>query len=147
MLGYDAAVALALEAPDGLIDSLAVKHQARVLREELDYVELAARKLHRLPVVGNRAVGVVDGQGAVEANLAGRHVAALAPQVRVHARGQLAGREGLDDVVVGAGGETAQLVALFDPRGEEDDGAGDVRAYHAADLQPVYVRHADVQND
>ena len=71
----------------------------------------------------------------------------LAPEVRVHARGQLAGREGLDHIVVGPGGEAPEFVSLLDAGGEEDYRAGDVAADKPADLEPVEVGHADVEED
>ena len=145
MLGYDRAVALAVYAPNGVVHPLAVEDEAGVLREEFDNVELAPRELYRRAVIGDGAVGVIHGERAVEAHLARGHVALFAPEMRVHSRGELAGGEGLHDIVVRPGGEAAELVALLDAGGEEDNGAGDVRAYRAADLEPVYVGHSDVE--
>lgn len=145
VLGYDAAVALAVKPPYGLVHALTVEHEARILREELYDVELTPGELYGFAVIRDAPVGVVYGQRAVKAHLAGGHVPLFPAQVRVHARGQLAGGEGFDDVVVSSGGKAPELIALLHTRREEDDGAGDVLAYQAADLQPVYVGQPHVQ--
>ena len=90
-------------------------------------------------------VGVVYHQIAVEAQLRGSGVPPLAPQVRGYPGAQLVYGEGLDHVVVAAGGKALYLVALLHPGREEDDGAGDIFAYPAADFQPVHVGHVHVQ--
>ena len=74
-------------------------------------------------------------------------MAALAPEMRAHARGKLVQGEGLYHVIVAARGKAAELVRLLYTGGEKDYGAGDVPAYPAADLKAVEVRHVHVQQD
>jgi hypothetical protein len=65
------------------------------------------------------------------------------------ARDQLAGGEGLDDVVVGAELQAGDAVGLLAARGEQDD--RDARAlllaHPAHDLQPVDPGHHQVEHD
>ena len=46
VLGYDAAVALAVKPPYGLVHALTVEHETRILREELYDVELTPGELY-----------------------------------------------------------------------------------------------------
>lgn len=147
MFGDDGAVALAVYAPDAFVDALAVEDHAGVLGKELHDVELPADEAQLVAGPGDAAVGVVYDELPVEAELRGCAAAALAAQVGVHARGELFEGEGLDDVVVAAGGEAAELIGLLDAGGEEDDGAGDVLADTAADLEAVEAGHIDVEQD
>ena len=69
---------------------------------------------------------------------------------RPHAGHQLARREGLGDVVVGAHLEAEHLVAFLDAPGHHDHGDGDglrVLLEPAADLPAVELRHHDVEQD
>ena len=71
----------------------------------------------------------------VVAPTAGRLLAA--PERGPHAREQLAGRKGLADVVVGAGVERGDLVALLAARRQDDDGHGaSTRAAGASTVSP-----------
>src|SRR5262249_31337779 len=74
-----------------------------------------------------------------------RHAAAA--QDRLDARDELAGTEGLADVVVGAKVETDQAVDLLDPRGDHYDRNGAERAQLAADLQAVAPGEHQVEQD
>ena len=71
-----------------------------------------------------------------------------APQQRAQAREQLAQREGLDQVVVGAGIEAGHAVVDRVARGEHQDRRAVAGLAHApADLEAVDVRHGDVEDD
>ena len=69
-------------------------------------------------------------------------------QMGTHAGHQLAQAERLGDVVVGAGIEAADGVSLAVNRGQHDDRGRDLGPAHLpAQLAPVAVRQADVQQD
>ena len=95
-------------------------------------VELEIAVLHRR--VGRGPGGaVIDGRAAEE---------------HLHARQQLAHRERLAEVVVGADLQAENAVELFVARGEKDDGHGLGHAADApAELEAVHLRHHDVEDD
>ncbi len=71
-----------------------------------------------------------------------------APKQRADARKQLDEREGLDDVVVRAGVQSRDPVAHLVARGQHQHGqlaAGPPQP--PADLEPVHVRHQDIEDD
>ena len=68
-------------------------------------------------------------------------------QRHAHARQQLAHAEGLGHVVVGAGVERGDLVALLAARGEHDDRHLAPLPQPADHLQAVHIGQAQVQND
>jgi hypothetical protein len=70
---------------------------------------------------------------------------ARAPQPGAHARDQLARREGLDDVVVGADLQAHDAVHFFRARGQHHDGDLRHRADFAADGEAVFARHHHVE--
>ena len=113
--------------------------------ELAEQVELDRRQVDLLAVTPHGAVGEVDLQVA---DPDGR-VAVLAPspQHRAHPGEQLLAAEGLGDVVVGAGVERPDLLALVADRGEDHDRdlapAPDV----GRDLDPVAVRQHEVEDD
>ena len=70
-----------------------------------------------------------------------------APQDGLHAAAELAHRERLRDVVVGAELEAEHLVGLLGLRGEHDDRHGAARADRAADVEAVHPRQHHVEHD
>ena len=78
----------------------------------------------------------------------GSTAAGLGPaQHRAQPGQQLARRERLGDVVVGAQLEPHDAIGLVPARGQHDDGHLALLADAPADLQPVHARHHDVQQD
>ena len=69
-----------------------------------------------------------------------------AAQHRLHAAAELAHREGLSDVVVGAQLEAEHLVDLLGLRGEHDDRHRRARADLAADVEAVDLGHHHVEH-
>src|SRR3954451_10409641 len=78
--------------------------------------------------------------------LSGPRVELAAAQLRSYAAEQLAHREGLGDVVVGADLEPDHLVDLGVLGGEDDDRYGAARAHVAADVEAAGPRHHDVED-
>jgi hypothetical protein len=71
-----------------------------------------------------------------------------APQHRANARDQLARRERLDHVVVGAHLEAEHAIHLVTARGEHDDGQAPRRGIlpqPAAHLEPVHLRQHEIE--
>ena len=75
-----------------------------------------------------------------------RAVEFAAAQLGADAAEQLAHREGLGDVVVGADLEPDHLVDLGVLGGEDDDRHGAARAHVAADVEAARPRHHDVED-
>ncbi len=107
-------------APDLVQELLAREHAAGIFQQELQQPELGRPERH-LAARARHALGV-----AVELDVAGRErgrdpLGLRAAQQRADAGEQLRNREGLDDVVVGAGREPADALAFLAARGEHDD--------------------------
>ena len=67
------------------------------------------------------------------------------PQRRADARHEFRDAERLRQVIVGAGIERGDLVALLPARGDDDDRHGAPRAQSVDHFEPVHVRQAEVQ--
>ncbi len=87
----------------------------------------------------------LDGAGAQKGGGGGAGVLAP-PQSGLDAGYQLAGAEGLGDVVLGAQGEADHLVGLFVLRRQEDDRDVAQLANAHAQLEAVDAGHHDVHN-
>ena len=104
--------ALALEAgiPHALHDDVAGDHNAVVLHQQLEQLELLIGQLHRL------AVHIHHALFAVERHVAAGHQALLRPagaaQKRLHARDHLHHAERLGDIIVRAAVKPLHLVDL-----------------------------------
>ncbi len=125
------------------VDAIRVGHQeseqAVLRRAERD--RLAGRR-HAVSRLVERQSFDVDALG-----VAGRRAAA---QDRLDARNQLARREGLRHVVVGAGLEARHLVGFFAARGQHHDrdvARVGVAAQHAHQLEAAHVRQHPVDQD
>ena len=114
-------------------------------------LELDVGGRHDVAVARHGALARVDAQAAdldraLVVGVGARH--ARAPQRRLHARAELAHRERLGDVVVGAELEPEDLVDLLGLGGEHDDRHGlALGAQAPADLQAVHARQHHVQHD
>src|SRR6266540_6079537 len=96
---------------------------------------LAAEQVHlQLADAERGLVGLVGGPGRV-------------PQAHTDASKELAGPEGLADVVIGAGVQRRDLVPLLAARREDDDRHGGPLAQPADDVDAVGVRQSEVDDD
>ena len=112
-------------------------------------LKLRAGQVDRLAAHGDEVAGQVDRYGPRldRGSLgAGRAVELAAAQLRPHAAEQLADREWLGDVVVGADLEAHDLVDLGVLGGQQDDRDGAVRADLAAEVEAALPGHHDVQD-
>ncbi|MNY11403.1 hypothetical protein D3C86_1444310 [compost metagenome] len=126
-------------------------HAALALEQQLQHRELARRQLQRLAIDEHAAVVAGQPQAAQAHVALGRGLAMLAAaQQHAHARFQLGQREGLDEVVVGAGVEAGQLVFEFVAGGKDDDRRGAVagavagQQRHAVDAGQAQVEDDEV---
>src|SRR5581483_8689676 len=107
-------------APDEVEQPLAREHDPRVLEEAREQVELLARQLDRLAAHRHLArVAAEDDVPRREDDVLGAALGAT--QDRLDPRRQLARRERLRDVVVGAELEAGDTVGFLVTRGEHDD--------------------------
>jgi len=127
----------------------------------LEVVDVEHEQAHRTAVAvvgrGRSAQGVVEGGAVVQprervdARLLPQQVdELLAAQGHPHARLELHRMEGLGDVVHGAALERVGHVLDAALHGDEEHGhvaRGGVLLQHATHLEPVHVRHVDVQED
>src|SRR6478736_1324336 len=133
-------------APDEIEQALAREDDARMLEEAGEEVELLARELDQCAADGH-LVGV-----APQDDLArGEHLL-LVPALgttedRLDPGRQLAGRERLRDVVVGAELEAGDAVRLLVAGSEHDDRNLRAGADLAADFEAVHAGQADVEHD
>ena len=135
-------------APDALEDQCAGQHLARVAQEQLEQRELGAGQLDRRARRGDASR--VRGSSARSSKASVSSVPAV-PARRSSARSarqQLLEREGLDEVVVGAGVEPGDAVGHVVARGQHQHRrAVAARAQPPADLEPVDLRHQHVEHD
>ena len=132
--------------PHAIEEPVARVHDAGALEEVGEEVELLRRQLDRL--VADRhlaALDVDDDVGELDAVVARRRLGAT--KDRLHAGDELARRERLGDVVVGADLEPGDTVGLLVARGEHENRHCGLRAKPAADLKAVEAGQADVEHD
>src|SRR5260370_9326381 len=70
----------------------------------------------------------------------------VAPQHCLDARQQLSYAEGLGQIVVGPLVQRGDLIGFFTKRREDDDGHSTTLTNSPADLQPIHLRHPNVQH-
>lgn len=117
---YSARVGERFVAPDGVENHIARKRAVGVLQEEREQVVFGGREADFL--VASRDHAAVE----IHLHVAEREdfllAARLAAQHGADARQQLAGTEGLNDVVIGADFEQKNFIDLLADRAEHDDG-------------------------
>ena len=136
-------------APDALEQLVAREHEAAVVEQLPEQVELLRRELDLLLADAHLAAAGVDRQVAV-AELLALDLAALgrrAAEDRLHAGDELARVERLRQVVVGADLEPDDLVDVLVARGQHQDRHVRALADAPADLDPVDVREHQVEHD
>src|SRR5690606_15486569 len=140
-----------LEAAAAEADHLVAPHEAVVVVERLEIVEVAVHESEGLP--GGDAILDLLGDPEVPGKAGeGRQVAGGlgAPQHGLHASDQLRDVEGLRDVVVGAELQPSHPVLRESASGEQDDrgvAGGGMPADAMEGGQPVHAGHHDVQQD
>ena len=149
----DGAVAVRLAPPPHLLQQLVARDDAAAVeRERVEQLELGRRQLGAAAVDERLHLARVDAQlldlDRLAAPLLGR--AHAAPRRRADARDELAHRERLHEVVVGADLERVHAVVLGAARGDDDDrradplGARRLDQLPAVELGQHQVEHADV---
>ena len=121
--------------------------RAGIARERGEQLELLRRQLELAAVEACAACALVDLEvsGAQRAIAAGK--GRRAPHYRADPGDQLAQPVRLDDVVVGAELEPDHAVGLFPTCGEDDDRDARALAQLPADVEPVDVRQAQIEQD
>ena len=117
--------------------------------QQAQQLELGAGQVDRLAAHGGDVADEVDRDRAgFDLDRLGerRAVELAAAQLGADAAEQLAHREGLGDVVVGADLEPDDLVDLGVLGGQDDDRHGAARAHVAADVEAARPRHHDVED-
>jgi len=136
-------------APDPLEELVAREHDAAVVEQLPEEVELLRGELHLDTVDGHFAASGIDDQVAVDDPLA----LGLAPlrrdaaKDRLHPRDELPGIERLRHVVVGADLEPDDLVDVLVARGQHQDRDVGALAQAPADLDAVDVGQHQVEDD
>src|SRR5262249_10580117 len=144
-----ALVAVELGLPELLHDLATGKDLAGAADQEAQELELGAGQVDRLAAHGGDVADEVRRDRAAFAldRLVERPAVELAAaQLGAHAAEQLAYREGLGHVVVGADLEPDHLVDLGVLGGEDDDRHGAAGAHVAADVEAARPRHHDVED-
>ena len=145
-----ARVAVGAVAPDAREQHVARQHAARAGGQREQDLELDEGGLHRSPRTSTaRLAGSMRSSWTSSGPLVGRLAPghARAAQRRLHAAAELAQRERLGDVVVGAELEPEHLVDLLGLGGEHDDRHRRARAHAPAHLEPVEAGHHHVEHD
>ena len=141
-------VAVPVGAPDAVEQLLAREGEAGVAGQEGEQVELAGGQGHHLAAPAHLAAAQVDLEVAHGHDLLGGRALAGAAEDGADPRHELAGREGLDQVVVRPQLEAEDAVHLVVAGGEEQDGDGAAGPDLAADVEAVAgARQADVEDD
>jgi hypothetical protein len=134
------------EPPDTVEQELTGQHAVRVAEQDREQVELAARQRHRRARDANLSrIPANDDVGRLERGLVQPGLGAA--EHGLDAGEQLARRERLRQVVVGAELESGDAVGLLVARRQHQDRDVRVAADAAADLEPVNVRQAHVEHD
>jgi hypothetical protein len=137
-------------APDPFQDLVAGEDQAPVADQVAEQLELTGGELHRAALEDDLVAGRVDGEAAqVERGLGtGFGFGVGAAQDRLDPGDQLAGRERLGHVVVGAELEAEDPVGLLLPGRDHDDRhPAPPLAQRPGHLEPVHARQHQVEQD
>src|SRR3982074_2365298 len=134
-----------VEAPHVLQDLLPRQHLARMTQEQLEELVLSRGQLQQIPIT-SRFTFAGDELDVLEAQYL--NLARLNPtQQGAHARHQLIGVEGFNNVVVGAAIEAGGFVDGLVARGEHQNGNGAFATNRTADLEAVAAGHHDVEDE
>ena len=125
------------------------EHPARVLGERQEQPVLGRREVHRFAAHRHHPPGPVDREfaGGEDRLLRAGRAAGRVAQRHAHARQQFRHAERLGEVVVGAGVERVDLVALLSARREHDDRPGVPLPEPARHLDAVGVRESEIEQD
>src|SRR5438477_9482273 len=141
----------AVAAPHGVEQLVAREHAARRGGQQREDVELAGGQRDDAPLHAHLEALPIDLEVAdLDLDLAPDRIDASAARDRADPGDELARREGLGHVVVGADLEAEDLVTLLDAAGDHDDGNGaglGVLLEATADLPAVQLGHHDVEQD
>jgi len=119
-------------------------HPPRPTHERDEDVELDAGELHRL--AGHLDLAGADvGQHVAHRQALGEGLRLASSEHRAEPSQELAGAEGLGDVVVGANLQPHHAVRLVSPRGEHEDRNAALAADATDDFQAVDAGHHDVE--
>ena len=137
-------------APDAVEEGLLAEDDARILGKEQEELEFLIGQGHFFPLDEDAVAALIDFQIAVVQDVAmdfaGRELF-IPGQVAFDAGYELIGTEGLDDVVIGAQAEAADLVDVFLPGRYHED--RDVLGFadSPANLEAIAAGQHDVQQD
>ncbi len=134
-------------APDAVHQLVAREHVAGVRGEEEEEVELLRREPERAAVELDLARAGVEREVVEREPLHGDRRESRAAQDGADARRELARRERLGDVVVGAELEADDAVGLLAAGGEHDHRQVALRPDPAAEREPVRSRQHHVEHD
>jgi hypothetical protein len=133
--------------PDALKQLVVTEHLPRMVYELRQQPELQRTQRQLTLADANPMLQIVDRQEPILVGVTRGRRRPRAPQQHLHARHQLLAEERLDQIVVSAGAQTADLLQIAAPGAENED-------RHVAELadplkrQPaVHLRHSDVEND
>src|SRR3954468_4575819 len=144
-------VAIVGALPERLEEHAPAEDAARAPPQRAEQLELDVRQRHRAAAHLDRPAGQVDHEPVrldALAALVRRHVRlAGATEKRADTRAELADRERLRDVVIGAELQPEHLVELVVARGQHDDRHRARRPQPLADLEPVEPRQHQVEHD
>src|SRR6185312_9579134 len=115
-----ALVDIDVRAPDAIEQLLPREHTARPFHQELQQPVFGRTQIDRAARAGDALLLAVE-LDVADRQDAGDPLRIGAAQERAHARQEFRHRERLDDVIVGAGGEAAHLLAFLAAGGEHDD--------------------------
>src|SRR6266516_7940481 len=132
--------------PDPIEQLVTADHYARILEQGREQVEFLRRQLDRLAVDRNLARVPVQNDVVQREHLF-RAAPVGAPQDCLHAGDELARRERLRQVIVGAELEPGDSVGLLVARGEHEDWHVRASPHQPGDVEPVDAGQADVEDD
>ena len=144
-----ALVDIDVAAPDAVEQLLAREHAARALHQEFQQAIFGRPEIDGAAVARDALLFAIEFDVA-DVEHSGDPLGVGAAQQRAHARQQFRHRERLDDVVVGAGGEAAHLLALLAAGGQHDDRqlpGFRPRAQTPAELDAGQARQHPVEHD
>src|SRR5262245_4470904 len=136
-----------LVAPDAIHQLVAGEDVAGMGGEEPEQLELLRRELDGVPRPARLATGAVELDRAEGDLLSGRRGPVAAPEDSTHACRELARREGLRDVVVGAEFEPYDPVSLLAAGCEQDHGQAGAATDPAAEGEAVSSGQHHVEHD